>query len=266
MSLNIGIISSSYNPFDLDAQAFFNRVNAAGGTLTNLEKTSVNTLILSLKSAGIWTLMKAIYPMVGASAAACSQNLKSSSFTGTFFGAWTYSSNGILPNGTNAYMNTGFIPSANLTLNSTSISVYLRTNNNGLKCDISALQENAGTPNNQLNIYPRYLDTTFFRVYDLSSSTTSNTNSQGWYLANRVSSTETRNYKNSTLYTKSASSDTINSSVIIVSAGGGPTSFVFNYSDRQNAFASIGDGLTDTQAGNFYSAIQTFQTSLSRQV
>jgi hypothetical protein len=27
--------------------------------------------------AGIWTSMKAIYPMVGASAAACAQNLKS---------------------------------------------------------------------------------------------------------------------------------------------------------------------------------------------
>jgi hypothetical protein len=38
------------------------------------------------------------------------------------------------------------------------------------------------------------------------------------------------------------------------------------YTNRQCAFASIGDGLTDTQASNFYTAVQAFQTTLSRQV
>ena len=50
--------------------------------------------------------MKAIYPMVGASAAACAQNLKSSSFTGTFTSGWTFASSGVTPNGTSAYFNT----------------------------------------------------------------------------------------------------------------------------------------------------------------
>jgi hypothetical protein len=43
-----------------------------------------------------------------------------------------------------------------------------------------------------------------------------------------------------------------------------PTTTVF--SNREQAFASIGDGLTDTQASNFYTAVQAFQTTLSRQV
>jgi hypothetical protein len=38
------------------------------------------------------------------------------------------------------------------------------------------------------------------------------------------------------------------------------------FSNRQTAFASIGDGLTDTQASNFYTAVQAFQTTLSRNV
>jgi hypothetical protein len=38
------------------------------------------------------------------------------------------------------------------------------------------------------------------------------------------------------------------------------------FSDRQCAFASIGDGLTDTQASDFYTAVQAFQTTLSRNV
>ena len=59
---------------DADAQAYFDRVTAAGGTLSATEQNAVNTLTVNLKSNGLWTLLKAIYPMVGASAAACAQN------------------------------------------------------------------------------------------------------------------------------------------------------------------------------------------------
>jgi len=252
--------------FDLDAQAFFDRVSIAGGALSTTEQNAVNTLTLSLKSAGVWTLMKAIYPMVGASAAACAQNLKSSSFTGTFTSGFTFASTGVTPNGSIAYMATGLIPSVNLGLNNASISVYLRTNTTGLKSDISVIQDSVAGANNQFNIFSRYLDFAFYRVFDASSGTISNTNSQGWYLANRVSGTETRNYKNNVLTTKVVSSGTINTSQIIVCAGGSVAGVAANFSDRENSFASIGDGLTDTQAVDFYNAIQTFQTSLSRQV
>jgi hypothetical protein len=37
-------------------------------------------------------------------------------------------------------------------------------------------------------------------------------------------------------------------------------------SPQECAFASIGDGLTDTEAVNFYTAVQRFQTTLGRQV
>ena len=38
------------------------------------------------------------------------------------------------------------------------------------------------------------------------------------------------------------------------------------YSNKECAFSSIGDGLTDTDVSNLYTAVQTFQTSLSRNV
>jgi hypothetical protein len=38
------------------------------------------------------------------------------------------------------------------------------------------------------------------------------------------------------------------------------------FSTKQTAWASIGDGLTDTDAANLYSLVQTFQTTLSRQI
>jgi hypothetical protein len=36
--------------------------------------------------------------------------------------------------------------------------------------------------------------------------------------------------------------------------------------DQELAFAHLGDGLTDTEAANFYTAVQAFQTTLGRQV
>ena len=45
---------------------------------------------------------------------------------------------------------------------------------------------------------------------------------------------------------------------------GGSTSYF--YGNKQCAFASIGDGLTDADAVNFYNAVQTYQTTLNRQV
>ena len=84
IGLNIGNRVIVSGGFDADAQAFFDRVTTAGGTLTTTEKNATNQLVLDMKSYGIWTAMRAVYPMVGASAAACAQNLKSSSFTGTF--------------------------------------------------------------------------------------------------------------------------------------------------------------------------------------
>ena len=127
-----GIIASQIASFDADALAFFSRVTTAGGSLSTTEKSAVNQLVLDLKSYSIWTKMKAIYPMVGASAAACAQNLKSSSFTGTFNGGWTYASSGVTPNGTSGYMDTGLNSFTDFTQTSISYGIYYRTNNGGV--------------------------------------------------------------------------------------------------------------------------------------
>jgi hypothetical protein len=258
MSLNIGILSSAYKAaggggFDADAQAFFNRVTAAGGTLTTTEQTAVNTLVLSLKSAGVWTLMKAVYPMVGASAAACAQNLKSSSFTGTFSGAWTYSANGITGNGANTFLNTTLVPSTQLSINSTHISGYLRTTNSSNHMligarDLYVANYGFGTVNN--------IDT----VVD-------NTAGQvGFFLNSRIAGNQYKQYKNNTiLRTLVVSSNILFAFPLYVGAwnDNGTTK---NYLNGQIAFSSIGDGLTDTQESDFYTAIQAFQTTLGRQV
>jgi hypothetical protein len=260
-----GIIASSILQVDPDWLAYYNRVIAAGGSLSTTEQNATKTLVADLKTAGIWTAMKAIYPMVGASAAACAQNLKSSSFTGTFTSGWTFASTGVTPNGTSAYMNTSVVPNVDLSLNSSHLSFYSRTNQSGTNWDIGSTVGSGATEagvhmalNLGGNFYPRVFD---------GNSGISNTNTVAFFMANRQNSTTIKAIKNST-------ATTITSSVVTASVNSyeipigclNLTGLFAYYSSKQCAFASLGDGLTDTQSSNFYTAVQAFQTTLSRQV
>jgi hypothetical protein len=253
------------NPFDADAVSFFNRVTAAGGTLTNTEKTAVNTLVLNMKSNNIWTLSKAVYPMVGGSAASCSQNLISSGFTGTFNGGWTISSTGVLGNGTNTYFNTTLSPSSELGLNSTHIAFYSRTN----YYEPSTVLDIGST--SSLYILGWGINDDYHANNSLESNIgfAQPTNSLGFIINNRILSTEMSAWRAGTEYTDTTSSAAFSVSLpsppVYLGAyndGSGPNFF----SNREYAFCSIGLGLSDVQASSYTTMIQTFQTTLSRQV
>jgi hypothetical protein len=106
MILSTHGIVGSISGIDADWLAYYNRVIAAGGSLTTTEQSATLQLVLDLKANSLWTPMKAIYPMVGASAAACKQNLKSASFEGSFTSGWTFASSGVTSNGSSAYFDT----------------------------------------------------------------------------------------------------------------------------------------------------------------
>lgn len=250
--------------FDADAAAFFDRVTTAGGTLTTTEKNAVNTLVIQMKADGIWTKMKAIYPMVGASAAACRQNLKSSTFTGTFTSGWTFASTGVTPNGTSAYMDTNYNPSVSGQLNSAHLSVYQRTNLGlsgilvlmGVKIgnDIQTIvPAAAGNSYNSVN----GTDTVLSFVYSRTDSL---------ILTNRTNSTNFTNWRQSTkLNTINQNSTNRPNGNIWISGRNQNGSLIFPDSNEKS-FVTIGEGLTDTEIVNYYTAVQAFQTSLNRQV
>ena len=265
--VGVGIRVGGFTPisggggFDPDAQAFFDRVTTAGGTLTTTEQNATNQLVLDMKSAGIWSSMKAVYPMVGASAAACAQNLVSSSFTGTFTSGWTFASTGAKPNGSSAYMGTGLNVNT-LSTSGISLGYYSRTNtltNPGHYIDASL------TESERFGIA---LYTGTFYTYLSNSATFANAvqaNSLGFYQGYRNNTTNLQAYKNNTKIISNFSSSIsalINKNFEV--ARGGVS--VFDYAIEECAFAYIGLGLTDTQASNFYTAVQAFQTTLSRQV
>ena len=246
---------------DPDAQAFFDRVTAAEGSLSATEQDAVNTLVVQMKADGIWTKMKAIYPMVGASAAACAQNLKSSSFTGSFSSGGTFTSNGYTTNNV-SYMDTNLLPSTALTLNSSHLSFYSRTLSNGTEVEIGNDSAAGGSL-----IEIRTSGTTYYRINSGGTYISSiDSDSRAFYIANRTASNVINGWRNSTKVATGT-----------VSSSGLPTNNIFlgawndnnipkYYTTKECAFASIGDGLTDDEAGYLYNAVQAFNTTLSREI
>jgi hypothetical protein len=248
-----GLIASQIASFDADAVAFFGRVTTAGGTLSATEKQAVNQLVLDLKANSLWTPMKAIYPMVGASAEACKQNLKSSSFTGSFSTGWTFSSSGVQGNGTSAFMGTGISASGQLSINSAHMSSYNNTTPSG----------GVMLGNGDLTCLLQYSGGQLYGSLGSSFINGSASMTASFIMVNRPSSTTLKIIRNNTIVLSNTSNNGIsyNAANIDMARYGG--SF---YESSRFAFASIGDGLTDTQASNFYTAVQAFQTTLSRQV
>jgi len=175
-----------------------------------------------------------------------------------FSGGWTYSTNGAQPNGTNGYADTKLNPSISLSTSSAHLSFYSRTNS-----------PSSGYTGYELaighySLITQFQGNTFYSNLEgagaYNGSYTS-TNGLGHFIASRINNTTTQGFKNgSKVINVTQNSTLVNGNLLISSRGGG------NYSDKQTAFATIGDGLSDAEAALLYQLIQQYQTDLSRQV
>jgi hypothetical protein len=270
LPINLGMVKADF--IDVDALAFFAKVTAAGGTLSATERLAIDTLVKQMKADGIWTKMKAIYPMVGASAAACAQNLKSSSFTGTFNGGWTFASTGVTPNGTSAFMDTSLNMSSNLSQNNLHLSYYSRTTTANNAQEVGVNNTAAAVYNPQYGLIVRNAigntSSSTFGNYNLNNASVANLASSAYFaLGTRTSNILNKLYRNGSAIatdTTTNISNALSFNFYIGASNGGGAAFQF--SNKQCAFASIGDGLNDTEVSNFYDAVQAMQVTLSRQV
>lgn len=240
--------------YDPDAQAYFN----ANTTITSAaDKNAINTFYLGLKSDGVYTKIKAMYLPIWGSAAACKWNLvnpldTNAAFRLIFTTGWTFSSSGMTP--LNAYSDTFLIPSIILTLNSAHISYYSRTSASG-SYDMGSQIVGAG-----LTLGIRDAGYTFIRVNTYGAGTESNilnADGKGFYQANRNLSNIQSIIKNNTINNFSVNSVSRPTNNIFIGAINNP---IIYYGNKQCSFASIGDGLTDTEASNFYTRVNTLMT------
>lgn len=263
----LGLIGSQeVTDVDADWLSYYNRVIAAGGSLTTNEQNATKTLVADLKAYGIWSAMKAVYPMVGASAVACAQNLKSSSFTGTFSSGWTFASGGVTGNGTSSYMNTNFQPSSLLDGG----NWFLYINNNGSNQGISRDFGYGNYVDREVGLAVSYAGSSY-GLHGLYSPQQYNIFSNnpvvlGFYQSNQYNGNNSSFLNNSKIVTRSQSFTYANYNMYLGAELNINTNNAETPSDRRYAFAGISDGLNDTQSSNFYTAVQAFQTTLSRQV
>lgn len=257
--------SNSLTILDADANAFL-----AAAVITNTTQVNaVNQLTVDLKNASIWTKMKAMYPMVGGTATTHKWNLKdpqdtNAAFRLVFSGGWTHSATGAKPNGTNAYADTFLNPGTSILQNSSHISYYSRTQSIGTEVEIgSATGLNAGDAGTLIEV--RTSGTTYYRINSGTNYISFNdSDSRAFYIANRTASNVVNGWRNSTKAITGATASTgLSTRTFWLGALNSQAIGQF-YSIKECAFASIGDGLTDVEAVNFYTAVQAFQTALGR--
>ena len=230
---------------------------------------ALNTFEASLIANGMSSDLIAYYPMVGGTSTKHSYNFMNTSlYNLTFSGGWTHASTGALPNGTNAYANTGINASTVLTQNNSHLGFYSRTNS------AAASRVSIGSA-----VSPRfhfmYLKVTGAgNAFAFNNSATAtqfataaNTNSQGFYLSNKVSSAigGLTLDKNGTQIAANSGAITTNdyaNANIYLSAANGATEF----DNKECAGATIGLGLNATKRGQLEDMVNALNTSLSRNV
>ena len=247
---------------DPDALAFLTAAGITDVTITS----AINTLVKGLKSNNIWSKIKSIYPIVGGTATTHKFNLKDPrdldvAFRLQFFGTITHSANG-MQGVSSGYANTFFAP-IELGQNNLHISFYSRTDNNS-GSDMGV--QNAPDLTFYTYLQVRGNNASVFLINQNTITTVANNNGTGYYLANRTDSNVKNGWKNGikveNLTTVSNNRTSRPIFILCFNRFGTPADF----SLKQCAFSSIGEGLTDSEALTYYNLVQAFQTTLGRQV
>jgi hypothetical protein len=271
----VGWRTAAVAPAVDDAQAFI----LAAGITDPTQQSAITTLVSDLKGYGIWTKMKALYPMVGGTASQHKFNLKDprdldAAFRLQFSGGWTHSSTGILPNGSNANASTNLNTKNVLTPNNLSIGFYTNTNR---AADTSPSRVAYGNTDNNTTYIPLtqfYIRSSAGNLisdlgdYNYGRVTGVNTSTAGFYVNTRTANNSMKVFKNNTLFGSSTTTNPTNtlpdSTLYIASFNDGNIRSSYEIINYQ--FFYISNGLSDAEAANFYTAVQAYQTTLGRAV
>lgn len=257
------MIINPYIFFDSDAQAFLNAAVITDVTQAN----AINTLVSDLKTANIWTKMKAIYPFVGGTATTHKFNLKDprdldAAYRLVFAGGWTHSSTGALGNGTTAYADTKINPSLvySGTPNSAGISFYQDKASGGDSngCyDASARFLYGAT----ITAIDSRINSNAFPTFVLSYSS----DAKGLFSTLKNGSDTVISYRNGINVGSVTNGSLLANKNIYIGARNG-TSAIESYSSVEQRFIGVHTGLSNAEVALLNTAVQTFQTSLGRNV
>jgi len=244
----------------------------AFATATGITDTTIlgalNTFDLGLISNGLDTKMKAVYPFVGGSASTNKYNFFDArdldiAYRLTFAGGWTHNSNGVTPNGTNAYANTNFKPS-NSTYTNFSFGYNLKSNTYGYLCEFGLNDSGRGY---KVHDFP-YSDVAGngFTAYGTGDVINYVDTSVASFITFTQFSNQLKRFENGTLInTVSNTPPNLSLTTLnyFISARNLDGSAQF-YSNRAKNFQFISDGLTDAESLTFRNLVNNMQITLGR--
>lgn len=248
---------------DPNAQAYLTAAGITDPTLV----TAANHLVINLKDSSLWDATWALWPIMGGSSSSCSINLfDPSTYILSYTGGITYSSTGMVGNGSTGVANTGILANSSF-ISSTAgaMGFYSRTDNATSAYDMGSGMD-AGT-NRILTTIARFTGDKSYGVWGNGgyACNATNTNGTGLYYINYTLTNHEELVKNGSVIA------TANEAVILpayniylMAFNGGSGGTVF-YSNKEFALAFVfGRGLTASEIPKFNSIISQFITEAGK--
>ncbi len=266
-------VRTALSTWDSDATAFL----TAAGITDATQSSAIGTLVGSLKSAGVWSKMRAIYPFIGGTASTHKWNLKDprdldAAYRLAFSGNWTHSATGATPDGSTAYANTFAVPSTFFSDYTGAYGLYLRTNpasSTGYRVDMGAQFFSDPTSNRFLQHIGSTDGNSYYDWRNRVTVATSTVGSvTGFHVVSRTSTSLMTVYRNGNSVASGASSDIttdLPNRPLYIGAQNhtdGPSL----HSNREQSFVFLSESLSGSEVTAVNSAVQAFQTTLSRNV
>jgi hypothetical protein len=287
MSMSPRLLRPRATGFHPEAQVWRNAVVEGGGSVSTATLKAVSDFCKAIDQASIRSKFRRLNLFCGTSDASLvavrTPLYRGESRTGTQYGntldtnvnfvegdyAETGASGGLLGNGSSKYLNTGFNVSDLPGAANCHIASYIRgTQDIASARTLLGVLFNSVTDRYRLFLQlsgssaPNYgIQTELGKAVAVSVVNRTNTNG-GLILASRTSTTSLSLYDDgvSLATTATSTAETTGASPFFVFARNGPTEY---YNGRMAAY-SIGAGLSDAEATSYYTALNTFQTALSR--
>jgi len=235
---------------------------ALAGLVDETQQQALNELVISLKAAGVWDQLHALYPMVGGTAQAHALNLKDprdadEAFRLTFYGAPAHSRLGVAWNGQDQYARTHYLPQAQLLPTSTHLAYYATSD------DTSTTQVEMGCDANgrYFSLLTHFQGCTYFENSAGGQVQHPVATGLGFSLGTRERADLLTVYRDGAPL---ATATTPNEGFPGPEVTLGCRSLNY-YSKKTCGLASIGAGLTPGQVAAYAAAVRTFQRALGRE-
>jgi hypothetical protein len=258
---------------DVDANSY------TSASLNTLFQYPINDFFKMTKDFALYSKVKALYPFLGTTQAQHKWNAKNPLDTNTAFrlvfsGTGTHSNLGYQCNGNNAYANTNFVPSVNISVANSGITIVSGTNNIPVTNNTIDFGSEQTTPFPAFELALKRGASKSDIVGAIGTGATALTSGDLYvekldirgittFVSTSLSSRKLFNNRILLLQNKKTTTSqipTIPAYIGCLNNQGAP----FGYSNQRIQFVVIHEGLTDTEVETLHTIIDAFETAIGR--